>query len=412
MAHISIRLTYFVALLVAFASAAPLYAHGDKVIPQVADGATPDGQVFRTRFDITNLGPDPTYPIKNVTIYFYKQDGSPWTIATNQGTTSQIKLDLGPFQTIRIETLGTGILATGYAVVENRENTTFFAEDREVAITAYYEVRKGNVATETISVPVGQPTVVWVFPAETDLSRELLTGFAIVNLADSSNKVTLRLWSATTPTSGDASDAGTATFELDKKQQQSKFLNQAGLFPGVTNFRGMVLGTSEKPVSILALLQTPSTPPDKQYATLVPAYADALRRNTAMYLRQGLPLDADIPVSDYFGNKDDSAPWDILYETGMSSTERRLAPMKGVGLAIIGQRSDKEFDEDVTISYLDKSLTYTSSNIDLSDGSANLQSGFTFGVRTGLGRYVKIRIREVVQRGTERDLALEIYVYK
>ncbi len=410
MARISIRLTYLLAVVVTFALAGPLYAHGDKVIPQVADGATPDGQVFRTRFDITNLGPEPATRITKVKVLFFQQNGSPWTIATNQGTASQINLDLGAFQTIRIETLGSGSLTAGYAIVQNLENTTIFAEDYDVAITAYYEIRKGNVATETISVPVGQPTVAWVFPAETDLSRELLTGFAIVNLANTSNEVTLRLWRATTPTSGNASDAGTATLVLDPNQQRARFLNESGLFPGVTNFRGMVLGTSEKPVSILALLQTPSTPPDKQYATLVPAYADALRRNTAMYLRQGLPLDADIPVSDYFGNANDSAPWDILYET-VSTTSRRLAPKSGAAFAIIGQKSDVEFDDDVTITYL-RSLSYTSSNLDLSDGSANLQSGFTFAVRTGLGRYVKIRIREVVQRGTERDLALEIYVYR
>jgi hypothetical protein len=67
-----------------------------------------------------------------------------------------------------------------------------------------------------------------------------------------------------------------------------------------------VKGTADKPVAIVALLQTPSTPPNKQYATLTPAYIDSLRRNTAMYLREGLPLDADIPVSDYFGNDQDA----------------------------------------------------------------------------------------------------------
>jgi hypothetical protein len=129
-----------------------------------------------------------------------------------------------------------------------------------------------------------------------------------------------------------------------------------------------------------------------------------------MYLRQGLPLDADIPVSDYFGNKDDTAPWDLLYET-VSTTSRRLAPKSGAQFASIGQKSDTQFDDEVNITYL-QGLTYTSSNIDLSDGSANLASGFTFAVKTGLGRYVKIRIGEVVTRSTERDLALEIYVYK
>ncbi len=392
------------------ALAAPLFAHGDKVIPQVANGIATDGQVYRTRFDITNLGPDPSTRITKVSVVFCQSNGSRWSLATNQGTTSQIDLDLGAYQTIRIETLGTGSLTSGYAIVRNLENTTIFAEDFEVAITAYYEVRKGSVVTESVSVPIGQPTVAWLFPAETDISRELLTGFAIVNLVNSTNTVTLKLWSASAISSGDATDAGTASFVLSANQQQAKFLNQAGLFPGVTDFRGMVVGTSEKPVAILALLQTPSTPPNKQYTTLVPAYTDALRRNTAMYLAQGLPLDADLPVSDYFENEDDQSPWDILYET-VSTTARRLAPMNGATFAVIGQLSDTQFDDDVNISDL-QDLSYTSNNIDLSDGSSNLQSGFTFGVKTGLGRYVKIRIREVVTRGTERDLALEIYVYK
>ena len=398
------------AVVLICALAVPLLAHGDKVIPQVANGTGGDGTVFRTKLDITNLGPEPSTRITKVKVLFFQQNGSPWTVGTNQGTTSEITLDLGAFQTIRIETTGTGSLTAGYAIVQNLETGfSTFAEDYEVAVTAYYEILKGTSVIDTVSVPVGQPTLAFVFPAETELSRDLVTGFAIVNLADSSNSVTLNLWRSTTPSSSNASGAGSQTITLTANEQRARFLNDSSLFPNVSSFRGMVLGTSERPVAILALLQTP-TPTGVQYATLAPAYADALRRNSAMYLRQGMPLDADIPLSDYFGNKDDTAPWDILYET-VSTSSRRLAPRSGAAFAVIGQRTDTQFDEEVTIASL-KAMNYTSSTIDLSDSSSNLQSGFAFAVKTALGRYVKIRIFEVITRGTEKDLALEIYVYK
>jgi hypothetical protein len=380
------------------------------VIPQVANGTGGDGTVFRTKLDITNLGPDPSTRITKVKVLFFRQNGNSWTVPTNLGTNSEITLDLGAFQTIRIETTGAGDLTAGYAIVRNLETGfSTFAEDYEVSITAYYEILKGTSVIDTVSVPVGQPTLAFVFPAETELSRDLVTGFAIVNLSNSSNSVTLSLWRATQPTSSNAADAGSQTIVLAANEQRARFLNDASLFPNVSSFRGMVLGTSERPVAILALLQTP-TPTGVQYATLAPSYADALRRNTAMYLRQGMPLDADLPVSDYFGNKDDTAPWDILYET-VGTASRRLAPRSGAAFSVIGLRTDKQFDEEVTISFL-QGLTYTTSTIDLSDGSANLQSGFAFAVRTALGRYVKIRVFEVITRGTEKDLALEIYVYK
>ena len=400
------RLTGIVLVLF---SAGTALAHGDKVIPQVADGVGADGTLFRTKFDITNLGPDPATRITRVKLAFFQQDGAPWIVGTNLGTMAEVTLELGAWQTARIETLGTGKLTAGYAVVRNLENTTMFPEDYNVSLTCYYEVLKGGGVIDTVSVPLGQPTVAWLFPAEAEVSRNLVTGFAIVNLARRTNQVSLRLLRAGTPTSGNAVDAGTSTLSLSPGEQRARFLNDASLFPGVTSFRGAVVGTSEEPVAILALVQSPAQT-GVQYATLVPAYQDSLRTNTTMYLAQGLPLDADIPVSDYFGNQDDSAPWDVLYET-VSTTSRRLAPKSGAGFAVIGQRTAAQFDGDLNITYL-QSLTYTSSNIDLSDGSSNLQSGFTFGIRTGLGRYVKIRIREVVPRGTERDLALEINVYR
>jgi hypothetical protein len=403
----AIIVALFFAFAVLFPTAA--IAAGDRVIPQVADGTGSDGTKFRTRIDLTNLGPETATRITNTRVLFFLQSGLPWTVATNLGTGSSFKLDLGAFNTLRIETSGAGNLTAGYVIIRSSEPTTIFAEDYELNVSCYYEVSKGGSVIDTISVPVAKPTIVWVNPMQTDTGTNLLTGFAVVNLSNSANLITLRSYRAESPSGGAATEAGQATFTLGPNEQRARFLNESGLFPSLTSFRGMLLGTSEQPVALVALLQTP-TPSGVQYATLEPTYADSLRRNTYTYLRQEYALDADLPVVDYFGNKDDSAPWDVLYQT-VSTTSRRLVPQPGAAVAVLGIKTDPQFDDDVTIDVL-RGLTYTTTPIDLSDNSPNLARQFAFAVRTGLGRYVKIRIADPIQRDTYRDLALEIYVYK
>ncbi len=404
-------------VLLLFALAVPALAHGDKVIPQVPDGTGGDGTSFRTKFDFTNLGPDPSTAITNVKVLFFRQNGSPWAVATNLGTNSEFTLNLGAFQTLRLETLGTSSqLTAGYVIVRNLESTTIYAEDYEVAITAFYEIGKAGKVIDTVSIPVGQPTVACVFPVQIENSQSLHTGLAIVNLGSTPATATLRVYRAGTPSSGSATDAGTASLTLNANEQKALFFYPS-LYPNLPSFKGMVLVTTDNPVAILALLQTP-TPTGVQYATMVPAYADALRRNTFMYLRQGFPLDADIPVSDYFGNSDDQAPWDLLYVTDSTdNTKRRLEAQQGAGFAVLGTKSNDQFDNEVTISVL-RGLTYNSTMIDLSNSSPYLVPEFTFAIKTGLGRYVKVRIADVITRSDSnnqpiyRDLALEMYVYR
>ncbi len=388
--------------------ALPALAQGDKVVPQVPDGVGADGTVFRTKFDITNLSP--VERITKTKVLFFQQNGSAWNVPTNFGNVSEISLDLGAFQTIRVETLGTRALASGYAIVRSQEGATKFPEDFQVSVTVFYEILKGTNVIDTVSVPVGQPTRAWIFPAETDVGRNLLTGFAIVNLSNQQNAVRVSLWGATNPSSGVASQVAKDVPlqpALAAREQRATFLNQ--LVPAANPFKGMVLGLSDAPVAILALLQSP-TPTGIQYATMVPSYADALRRNTLMYLREGLPLDADIPVSDYFQTTDDDLPWDVLYQT-VSTTSRRLMPWAGAAVAVIGERTSAQFDDEVTLPYL-QGLSYTTNPVDMSNGSANLREAVTMAIRTGLGRYVKIRIANVVERGDNRDLVLEIFVYR
>jgi hypothetical protein len=399
----------FLAFAILFPTAAT--AAGDRVIPQVADGTGGDGTRYKTRIDFTNLGPplsgDPR-PITKTQVAFFHQDGSPWTVATNLGTQSSVALNLGEYNTLRIETAGSGPLTAGYVIVRSSEPTNEYAEDYELNISAYYEVSKNGAVVDTISIPVGNPTRFWINPVQTNIASELLTGFAIVNLSGTSNRVTLKCSQASTPSSAAATLAGTAVFTLRPNEQQAAFLNQSGLFPSLTSFQGMVEGTSDQPVAVLALLQT-RTPTGLQYATLEPSYLDYLRRNTTIYLRENFALNADLPVVDYFNVKEDQYLWDVVLNAP-TSTNRSLTPVSGAQIAALGLTTNEQFDG-ASIDSL-RNQNYTSDPIDLSDGSPNKAEGFSFALKTGLGRYVKLRLAEAVQDERGFRLAIEIFIYK
>jgi hypothetical protein len=140
-----------------------------------------------------------------------------------------------------------------------------------------------------------------------------------------------------------------------------------------------------------------------------------------MYLPQGYALDADLPVVDYLRLPNDPSdviietPWDLLLKTTPSDNTgatRSLVPQQGATLCPIGVNDGSQFDG-ITQDTL-RGLTYTTGSINLSDGSANLQLGFTFAIKTGLGRYVKVRIRDYVgySDSSYKDFMLEIFVYK
>jgi hypothetical protein len=420
----TVCLILVLALLSPVFYAAPALAQGDKVLTQVADGTGADGTQFITKLRITNLGPTQSTEITQLKVMFFKQDGKPWPVATNLGTASEFPLDLGAYQTIGIQTSGSNpALTSGYAIIRNSEGATVYAEDYQVAITAYYEVRRGAAVIDTISVPVSEPTLSFVMPVEIDAGGNLFTAFAVVNLSPSANNVRMQLFRQSSPSSDPASDGGSATITLNPAEQRAVFL-YPGIFPSAASFSGMLRASTDAPVAILALLQSP-TPTGVQYATMVPAYLDALRRNTYVYLRLGYSLDADRCISDYWWDQnqihdpgfepDVTLPWDLLFER-QSSTTRRLTPQGGAQFAVIGQRTGDRFDQDVTLPYL-QSLSYRSDPIDMSDGSPNLntdstQGNFSFAVRTGLGRYVKLRVSNVIPSDTGKDLLLEAFVYR
>jgi hypothetical protein len=404
----------------------PALAHEDKIVPHVVNGLLGD-QRLRTKFDITNLGPDSSTPITKVKVLFKQTSGAAWTIETDQGTVSELTLNLGSLQTIRITTLGNGAYAQGYAIVRNLEGTSGYAEDYQVAITVYYEVLSGSNVIETVSVPLGQQTVSFGFPVEIDTTNtsKTNTGFAIADLSGAQNKINLQLYQGTSPTQSIPNPASTlggeASINLLANEKQARMLYESALFPAVGKFKGMLFGQSQGPVAILGLLVTP-VPTGFQYATMAPAYIDSLRRNTYMYLPQGFSLDADLPVVDYMHNESDpiddflELPWDLLYQTNTSDptgASRWLVPQRGATFSIIGVKDFSQFDG-ITQETL-RGLTYTTDSIDMTDGTAShLTLNFAFAIKTGLGRYVKVRVIDFVGYSDSKymDLMLEIFVYK
>jgi hypothetical protein len=79
-------------------------------------------------------------------------------------------------------------------------------------------------------------------------------------------------------------------------------------------------------------------------------------------------------------------------------------------VAVLGNKTPEEFDL-LTLPGIEGS-SYSSNPVDLSNTSNNLEIGFVFAIKTNLGRYVKVRIHDVIQSGDFRDLALEIFVYR
>jgi len=379
-----------------------VFAHGDQVVVLVADGVG----IIRTKLEITN--PSTETRINRIKVFFHLPDGSPWTVDTNMGNSDEFLLDLGIRQTLRIETKGlSNRLISGYAVIHNFEWNAAASLDNRVTASVFYEVLDGPDVVDTVSVPNSQPTLFWMFPVEIRSTQEIYSGFAILNRAEEENRVTLQLLSSFPPFTGDATDSGSVELILEPMEQRSRFLHEAGLFPNQTSFKGILVGTAERPVEVLALLQT-LTNNGVQYSTLTAQYLDAMHSESFVYLTDNLSLDADIPAT-HFVTLDDSSSQDLHYKF-ISSTVRKFVPKNGAEFALIGIRSVNEFNA-ITRDQLE-AASYSQSTVDMSDVSGYMIPGLTLAIRTSLRRYVKMRVANVILNGAARDLAIQVYVYR
>jgi hypothetical protein len=402
------------------------FSRGDKIIPQVVDGPG-----WATKFDLTNISR--VEPISNMRLVFYKNDGTRWTLQTNQGTGSEFPLTIQASATQRLETSGTGPMTAGYAVIYDEETqNSVFSEDFVLGISVFYVVSSGGGIVDTVTVSVPQPTQVATVPLETDDLNGIYSGLALVNTASINNDVQIDFYK------WDGSLFGTRTISLSStKRQWGGYLDNSELFPGLKSFKGMakVSSLGMSPISLLGLLQTRAADGTPQYSTLAPVDKEALRRNTHMVFLQAstdnkpyMPVDLDTFTVDYFRTTGDlnagdteSYSWDLEYRYDEpDTTSRYLEAFNGAALASIGVKDAGQFDQ-ISLPYL-KSLTYTTGGtIDLGESrSSLLNQGFAFAVRTDIGNFAKVRILRIIDTVDDtitpthynKDLVLEVCIYK
>jgi len=158
---------------------------------------------------------------------------------------------------------------------------------------------------------------------------------------------------------------------------------------------------------VVGLLQTAVTG-GVQYATLSPEYLDALHTESALYLADGMKLDADAPRVPYV-TLEDSGSYDLHYQL-ISSTVRNFVPQNGATMASLGLLTVSEFNN-LTVEDL-QARTYGSLPIELSDFTGTLNAGYSIVLRTSLGRFAKVRVAQVVASGPSKDLVVSVYVYR
>lgn len=414
------KLLFFLVLFPAVARMG--FPRGDKVIPQVVNAAG-----WTTTFDITNVSPAKS--ITDMWISFFDNNGTKWSVQTNQGTGSDFRLNIGPRQTLRIQTTG-GAAGSGYAVIDDRQVYDYqpgdpqYSADYVLGISAYYSYSNESGAVDTVTISAPQPTAAASIPIQVN-HPDIDSGFAIVNRAGTSNDLILTLYNSDGTKYGNS-----ATFTLAAKEQRVEFLYEK-LFPGLDTFKGMAEitvdpnSTSSGPFALLGLLQTAgATGP--QYSTLVSVDKEALRSNSYVAFLQAptvddtiMPLDIDNFISDYFRTKGnaggdvDDWSWDVQYMWNTNSASPYFKPVNGAQILSLGYKNDADFDA-ISLPTL-KGLTYSSSNIDLT-GDANLYLWRTFAVRTDVGNYAKFRIATIIddpyQDPPLQHMILEVYVFK
>jgi hypothetical protein len=394
------------------------FSRGDKIIPQIVAGPG-----WSTTFDLSNISS--AKAITKMGLAFYHNNGTPWILQTNIGTASNYPLSLNPKQTLRVKAIGDATLSAGYAVLYDEETAnTKYSEDYVLGISVFYQVLAGSGITETVSVPLREPTAAAAVPMEVT-APNVYSALAVVNASGKSNTVRVALYSE------NGNLYGTANFTLAAGAQRTEFLDQ-NLFPGLQSFRGMAEIAADGPVAILSLMQTRAADGNPQYTLLAPVDRESLRRNTYMILLQSgddanpfMPIDFDGFAVDFFrttGQDDphrdpdvptESYSWDLEYRYDNPNTNSLFfRPKNFAEITSLGLRNDAQFDA-ISLPYLKSLTSYSTNEIDVSDPSLYL----TFAIHTDLGNYAKARIIRVIDTtGGDlreyKDLVMEVVVYK
>jgi hypothetical protein len=336
---------------------------------------------------------------------------------TNLGTASSFTLQLQPRQTLRVQTIAGSTTETGYAVIyDEEEGNSEYSVDYVLGISVFYQFMTQAGITETVSIPVQEPTAVATVPVEIN-APNYYSAAAIVNASDTANVIHVTLYS----------EDGTASEPVDvslaARQQLTEFLDEADYFPGLQSFKGSAEFVAERPFVLLSLLQTRAAGENnQQYTLLTPVDKESLRRDSYMVLLQAdtdsdpfMPLDIDGFAVDFYRNSDEieAYSWDLEYRYDPPfTTVRYLRPDNHAEIAQLGYKSDDDFDTLVSLPYLKALTTYSTANVDVSYPVLYT----TFAIRTDRGNYAKARIIRVIDTTagslSYKDLVLEVVVYR
>ena len=390
------------------------FSRGTRIIPQIAAGPG-----WTTNFDLTNISS--VQAMSEIRLAFYHDNGTKWTLLTSLGIGSDFQLSLQPRQTVRVQAVGGSQLETGYAAFYDHEpGNSRFSEDYVLGISVFYQVIREAGITETVSVPVREPTQAASIPVQM-VAPDIYSAFAIVNASGVANTIQMKLYSE------DGSLYGTRSIDMAGGEQRAQFLDNQAFFPELTSFKGMAEFTANGPIVLLALLQTREAGGGPQYTLLAPVDKESLRRNTYMILLQAnddanpfMPLDIDGFVSDFYrttGAPDrvtESYSWDLEYRYAAPNTDSRfLRPRNFSEIVSLGTKSDAQFDA-LSLPQLEAISTYSTDDVDIS--GAALFLNLTFAVYTDLGYFAKVRIIRIIDTNDGvrnfKDLVLQVVVYK
>ncbi|HYK87865.1 MAG TPA: kelch repeat-containing protein [Acidobacteriota bacterium] len=188
-------------------------------LPHVADGSYETGK-FKTSFIVFN----PYSTNTDVDLSFTKADGSPLTVTIQGITSSDFRItSLSALNSIFFETSGSGPLAAGAAVM------TSSVPIGASGIFSLYD--SGGAFQTEAGVGTSRPMASMTLPV--DFTGSYNTGVAFYNPAASAVTPALRLLDSDGVVVG-----WNLNTTLDARGHAAKFVNE--LFPGISNFRGLL----------------------------------------------------------------------------------------------------------------------------------------------------------------------------
>ncbi len=212
-----------------------LAAAADHYLPQIVNGRS-GGVLMRTTFLLVNKR---TLPVP-LTLSLTADDGLPLALTmVGAGSSSTFRLTLGPAQTRILRTDGSGGLRTGAAVLSAGDGV-----DVSVVFSVIPEGRSGS------ETGVGAAPPLSAFYVPVDAAGSSSVGVALLNPGGQASEVRFRLIDR------QGSEAGVQERRLEAGHHMAIFVTGAGqLFPGFSDFQGILSVMSTQPLSAITLKQ-------------------------------------------------------------------------------------------------------------------------------------------------------------